>query len=219
VYRLLHPEIFIAGQRSLDATLGGINTVILICSSLTMAWAVRAAQHGHRRVLLLTLSLTLLFGAGFLGIKGVEYEHKWKHGLLWGTRFRPQGEEGVGAEEEQTHPGPPPIPEGEPPPGRTIIPPAAPGPQGMAAEVVPERARAQVLPRYIHIFFGIYFLMTGLHGVHAVIGLSLIAWLLFRARRGDFSPQYFTPVDLVGLYWHLVDIVWIFLFPLLYLIH
>jgi cytochrome c oxidase subunit 3 len=68
------------------------------------------------------------------------------------------------------------------------------------------------------VFFGIYFAMTGLHGLHVIIGMGLILWLILRARRGEFNRGYFTPVDLVGLYWHLVDLIWIFLFPLLYLI-
>ena len=71
----------------------------------------------------------------------------------------------------------------------------------------------------VNTFFSIYFLMTGLHGLHVIIGMGLIYWVLKRARRNEFGPTYFTPVDLVGLYWHLVDLIWIFLFPLLYLIH
>ena len=67
-------------------------------------------------------------------------------------------------------------------------------------------------------FFALYFMMTGLHGVHVLIGMSLITWVLYRAIKGEFSSTYFTPVDIVGLYWHLVDLIWIFLFPLLYLI-
>ena len=67
-------------------------------------------------------------------------------------------------------------------------------------------------------FFGFYFMMTGIHGFHVLIGIILIAWLMVRANRGDFSSAYFTPVDLIGLYWHLVDLIWIYLFPLLYLI-
>jgi cytochrome c oxidase subunit III len=68
------------------------------------------------------------------------------------------------------------------------------------------------------IFFGLYFAMTGLHGLHVVIGMGLIIWLIKRASRGEFHAQYFTPVEMVGLYWHLVDLIWIFLFPLLYLV-
>ncbi len=61
--------------------------------------------------------------------------------------------------------------------------------------------------------------MTGLHGIHVIVGMGLITWILLRARRGVFGPGYFAPVDNVGLYWHLVDLIWIYLFPLLYLIH
>ena len=67
-------------------------------------------------------------------------------------------------------------------------------------------------------FFGIYFVMTGLHGLHVIAGMGVIAWVFLRARRGEFSAAYYTPVENVGLYWHLVDLIWIFLFPLLYLV-
>ena len=67
-------------------------------------------------------------------------------------------------------------------------------------------------------FFSFYFMMTGLHALHLLIGMGLMGWLLRRAWRGDFSSGYYAPVDLTGLYWHLVDIIWIYLFPLLYLI-
>lgn len=69
-----------------------------------------------------------------------------------------------------------------------------------------------------HIFFSIYFMMTGLHGIHVIAGIIVIFWVMLRAMRGEFSSQYYTPVELTGLYWHLVDLVWIYLFPLLYLI-
>jgi cytochrome c oxidase subunit III len=67
-------------------------------------------------------------------------------------------------------------------------------------------------------FFSFYFMMTGLHGIHVVLGMVAIAWILFRAIRGDFSAQYYSPVDITGLYWHLVDLIWIYVFPLMYLI-
>lgn len=69
-----------------------------------------------------------------------------------------------------------------------------------------------------HIFFSVYFAMTGLHGIHVLGGMVVIGWMLRRTLRGDFSPEYYTPMELTGLYWHLVDLIWIFLFPLLYLI-
>ncbi len=70
----------------------------------------------------------------------------------------------------------------------------------------------------IGMYFGFYFSMTGLHGIHVLIGMSLITWVLIRNIRGDFNPEYYTPVEGVGLFWHIVDLVWIFLFPLLYLV-
>jgi cytochrome c oxidase subunit 3 len=68
------------------------------------------------------------------------------------------------------------------------------------------------------LFFSLYFLMTGLHGIHVLIGMGLMAWLFKRTANREFSPSYYTPVELVGFYWHFVDLVWIYLFPLLYLV-
>jgi cytochrome c oxidase subunit 3 len=70
----------------------------------------------------------------------------------------------------------------------------------------------------VQVFFAVYFTMTGLHGIHVIAGMIVLALMLVRATKGEFGPTYFTPVDLAGLYWHLVDLIWIFLFPLLYLI-
>ena len=184
VYRAAHPEVFVWADRFLDKTLGGINTLVLIFSSFTMAWAVRAAQLGARKALVRLLGITVACGAIFLGIKGIEYEQKWKEGLLWGTHYAPRGE------------------------ALEKVPPEVAGPKGAA----------EAAPKNVHIFFGIYFLMTGLHALHVIAGMALLSIMLVRARRGDFSAAYYAPVDLSGLYWHLVDVVWIFLFPLLYLI-
>jgi cytochrome c oxidase subunit 3 len=74
------------------------------------------------------------------------------------------------------------------------------------------------LPQNAGTFFSIYFMMTGVHGVHVAVGIGVLIWIWLRNQRGDFSKEFFTPVDIVALYWHLVDLVWIYLFPLLYLI-
>ena len=71
---------------------------------------------------------------------------------------------------------------------------------------------------HLPIYFSFYFVMTGLHGSHVLVGMGLIAWLIVRAHKGHFGPQYYTPLECVGLFWHLVDLIWIYLFPLLYLI-
>ncbi|MCZ6611926.1 MAG: cytochrome c oxidase subunit 3 [Planctomycetota bacterium] len=115
----------------------------------------------------------------------------------------------------------------------TTVAPAAIGPPGLAQDALEPGDRpvddghAEHLthplqdphrPANVHMFFNIYYLMTGLHGVHVAAGIALLTWLLIGAVKGRFSSAYFTPVDLGGLYWHVVDLIWIFLFPLFYLI-
>jgi cytochrome c oxidase subunit III len=73
-------------------------------------------------------------------------------------------------------------------------------------------------PRHAQIYFSLYFMMTGIHALHMIIGLGIFSWLLYMACKGHFTPEYYTPVEIGGLYWHFVDIIWIYLFPLLYLI-
>ncbi len=208
VYRANHPEIFVYAHRFLDKVLGGVNTVILICSSLTMALAVRAAQLGRRRAVAAFLAVTLVFAGGFLGVKAIEYHAKWKHGLLWGKQYHPS-EHATGAHVA-----------GKPAAPDLSAARAAEGPPGLAG--APEEPTHRVpagAPRNVQIFFSIYFVMTGLHGIHVIAGMAVIGWLLGRALRGEFADGYAVPVDNVGLYWHLVDLIWIYLFPLLYLIH
>lgn len=214
VYRANHPEIFVYAHHYLNKVLGGINTAVLIFSSFTMAWAVRAAQLSQQARLVRLLSITILCGFVFLGIKYVEYEHKWKEGLLWGKRYKPVHEET--AKPKDVLP-PKPLTVVNPEERSTLPPPAVP-PQGLSgqARLAPS---AGVVPQNVQLFFSVYFLMTGLHGIHVVAGMAVLFWILLRARRGEFSSAYFTPVDLAGLYWHLVDLIWIYLFPLLYLIH
>ncbi len=222
VYRGNHPDVFVYAHRFLDVPLGALNTLVLITSSLTMALAVRAAQLGKQKLLVAMLSLTLAGAFVFLGIKFIEYEHKWKHGLLWGERYQSQLHYGEAESEEGGTEEAPPSGEGAAPPiERSTFPPAAVGPRGLATgdrEAAAEHGPA-VEPEKVQLFFGVYFAMTGLHALHVIAGMVVIGWILVRARRGQFGKDYFTPVDLAGLYWHLVDLIWIFLFPLLYLIH
>ncbi len=184
VYRSKYFAAFAAGSNSLDITLGGINTAVLIGSSLTMALAVYGAQTGKRQMLSGFLVLTILLGLGFLGIKAVEYAHKFEEHHVPGPSFHFRG----GSEqfgEQHT---------------------------GTAGEIHGED------PTHVQLFFSLYFAMTGMHALHMVIGVGLLSFLLWRAAHGAYTPDYYTPVENAGLYWHFVDIVWIFLFPLLYLI-
>jgi cytochrome c oxidase subunit III len=216
VYRANHPEIFIYAHRYLDKTLGAINTAVLIFSSFTVAWAVRCAQRGRNRAVVTLLSVTILCAFVFLGIKGVEYEHKWKEGLLWGRLYRPHAEQGTAPPGAAAPLAP--SPGGGEDASTIALAPA--GPAGLAgpAATKPDQHAGEV-PANVQTFFSVYFVMTGLHGLHVIAGMIVLGIMLLRARRGEFGPEYFTPVDLAGLYWHLVDLIWIYLFPLLYLIH
>ncbi len=179
VYRANHPELFRYASLFLDWRLGATNTVVLVSSSLAAAWSVRAAQLGQRRVLTVSLVLTLLLAATFMLVKYFEYSHKLHNGIGWGAHCHPSEE---------------------------------------ILASLPPAARALPVPEHLGTFFSVYYLMTGLHGIHVLVGMGLFVWLLARARRGDFGPRYYGPVDVVALYWHLVDMIWIFLFPLLSLI-
>ena len=165
-YRTAYPQGFAAASNHLDIWLGTINTAVLICSSFTMALAVRAGQIGQNRLVKIFLCLTIVLGIVFLGIKFTEYYQKFEEHLVPGWDFRFEG----------------------------------------------------ALVSSAEIFFSFYFAMTGMHAVHMIIGVSLLTALIVKTSRGRFSATYNTPIELVGLYWHFVDIVWIFLFPLLYLV-
>ena len=166
VYRYMYPEAWVLGSNHLDVALGALNTGVLICSSLTMVLAVRAAQVGSRSGQVINLILTMALGSVFLVVKYFEYAEKFEHHLVPGRHFDMS---------------------------------------------LPQAAQQQL-------FFSIYFMMTGIHAAHMIVGIGLMAIILFMAIRGRFSAEYYTPVEISGLYWHFVDIVWIFLFPLLYLL-
>ena len=241
IIRGRHPEIFHYGSQFLDRTMGATNTIILICSSLTMAIAVTAAQQNRRRLLIGCLSLTILGGMGFMGIKYAEYTHKFHEGLFWGLPFYEESDHGghqVVVGDQAGHDEAIPLEAassvgslGHPldPIGASTIPPASVGPMGLnnleATDLTADEDHAEVIhtrdpnrPKNAHLFFTIYYLMTGLHGIHVLLGMGAISWVLIGSIRGRFSSAYFTPVDLTGLYWHIVDLIWIFLFPMFYLI-
>lgn len=212
IYRSNHPEIFAYADHFLDRKLGAINTVVLIFSSFTMAWAVRAVQLRQKQLATWLLSITVLCAFGFLGVKYVEYHHKFHDGLLWGRHYKPS-QEAVDMVSEHVSV-----------PGLATTKPTTTSAEGLEAtgHVHPTEQPKEAsfhAPHNVHIFFGIYFAMTGLHGIHILAGIGVILWMILRLRRGDFDTGYYGPVEYTGLYWHLVDLVWIYLFPLLYLIH
>jgi cytochrome c oxidase subunit III len=205
INRHLYFTAFGVGGNMLDLTLGTTNTVVLIGSSFTMAMSVWAAQTNRKQLLPLCLILTLLLGGVFLGIKYAEYKQKFEHHLVPGLSFD--------ITYHMNH--------------------AAPGddPKELAAErkeieealrvedpTDPQRALT-ALNAHAQLYFSLYFGMTGLHALHMVVGAGLLIWLVKESLKGRFSAEYNTPIEVVGLYWHFVDIVWIYLFALLYLIN
>jgi cytochrome c oxidase subunit III len=168
VYRHAAPEAFAHASRHLDLYLGTINTFVLLTSSLTMALAVRAAQLNSRGQTVLMIAVTMVLGSVFLGIKLVEYEHKYHDGLfpLFGLPFQYEGAD-AGS---------------------------------------------------VKLFFGLYFAMTGLHALHMIVGIGIMLVTIVLVWQARETSDRTLTVENVGLYWHFVDVVWIFLFPLLYLI-
>ena len=106
VYRSNHPEVFLEAHKYLDKVLGAVNTIVLLLSSLTMAWGVRCAQLGRNRGLVWCLTATLMCASLFLGIKAVEYTHKWDLGLYWGKSFAPVGAEAGPGDAQSSHHAP-----------------------------------------------------------------------------------------------------------------
>jgi len=337
IFRSLRPEVFIGCSEFLNTKLGAINTGVLLFSSFTMAWAVRCAQVEEYKRLTGFLAATLSCAMVFLGVKAIEYSHKWELGLLppafyfynpanphhegvsmylvymsipfavglvglivWFILSQAKGDAfavavskplivvfacfflGVGlgtilesgeshdsshaaahadgehhdsdhaasdhhdaetaSEAVVAHPvtGLPIIigdsailqrlaqdetntgirgdlvareRQGEVGSGRVLAAGSA-APSGMIESIPQEvNTRSQA-----GVFFGIYYVMTGIHAIHILAGIGVLTWLLVRSVRQDFNRQYFGPVDYVGLYWHIVDLIWIYLFPLLYLI-
>jgi cytochrome c oxidase subunit 3 len=246
IYRSLHPEIFVYAHYYLDTFWGAVNTCVLIVSSLTAAWAVRNAQLGEQKKLVTNIVITIVLACCFLVVKYVEYSHKFHEHVLPGRHFNPTHEvweldsykkahgghaieaHGAGAAvgteaaaPTDTTSTPQPAVPGTPAAPATAGAPAAAGHETAGAAAAAKKAPPGALerPRNVSVFFSIYFFMTGLHGVHVVAGIITWLWLLRRAVRGEFGPQYFGAIDYAALYWHLVDLIWIYLFPLLYLIH
>jgi cytochrome c oxidase subunit 3 len=346
IFRSLNPEVFVGCSEFLNTKLGAINTGVLLFSSLTMAWAVRCAQTEEYEKLTAMLAATLSCAMIFLGVKSIEYSHKWELGLLppalyfynpenphpegiskyliylvtpfaigliglivWFVKSQASGNKfhaaiakpmivvflsffvGVGlgmilesgeshdsghhagadhgdaalaavgadhgdaahadadhaadkahadADHAASHAKVAAALSGDEPVLRKLAQDEtnsgirgeleAIEHQAMAAGVgvigstgeksspIEEIKQETNTRSRAGVFFGIYYVMTGIHAIHILAGIGVLTWLLVRSVRRDFNRQYFGPVDYVGLYWHIVDLIWIYLFPLLYLI-
>ncbi|WP_257305555.1 cytochrome c oxidase subunit 3 family protein [Geothrix campi] len=161
--RYKYPMEFHHGGAELNATLGVINTVVLLTSSLTVVLAIVAIQRAEKKRAMAFLGTTLVLGVTFLVIKSFEWAAKFHHGLY------------------------------------------------------PNSAHLGTLPPGEQVFFGLYFTMTGLHGLHVIAGLSVLSVMLWWVATDRVRPDRYIHLENSGLYWHLVDVIWIFLLPLFYL--
>lgn len=208
VMRTLNPEAFSLASYKLNAVLGGVNTAVLLTSSFTMALAVWAAQTKNQSMLRLFMGLTLFFGSFFLVIKGYEWNHEYEVGLLPGKNFgyapHGHGHDASHADDkkhvDEKHHS-----------------------TGGHREVTVTGRDGKPLStdqlKGLQLAFLFYFMITGLHALHMIIGLSVLgiqwSWAFFYPK---FGVDDYTPIELSGLYWHFVDVVWIFVFPILYLL-
>jgi cytochrome c oxidase subunit 3 len=188
LYRWQFPWAFASASNHLDITLGTVNTGVLILSSFTMAMAVYFTQIGKRRRQVWCLVLTLLLGLTFLGIKAVEYHDKYEDRLVPGFLIPSRP---FGPEVQQ---------------------------EGQPADPHKLHLLHGATVKQVEMFYWIYFAMTGMHALHMIIGIGILGFLIWRARAGAYTTGHITMIENFGLYWHFVDIIWIFLFPLLYLI-
>jgi cytochrome c oxidase subunit 3 len=197
INRHVYFAAFAMGSNTLSLPAGGFNTVVLLASSFTMVMAVWSAQVGKKNLITIFLLLTIALGFVFFGVKYEEYSQKYYHHLIPGKHFdidfcvnNPSSCSDI-------------------------------SPEALAIERE-ELEKAHVadpdLNSHAQLYYSAYFGMTGLHALHMVIGVGLLLWLVKQSLAGRFTPEYNNPVDIVGLYWHFVDLVWIYLFPLLYLI-
>lgn len=232
IYRWMYLDVFIEGCKNLNIWAGAINTAVLLTSSLTAALAVDAAQRGNNKAVRTNLIITIVLGVVFLFIKYFEYSAKVSHGifpgdftqvLFFGAAFIAFGFLLAFAfaayhyQEWKRY--------------WTFIAAALilvvgyfvlnyaifAGP-GTAAE---HAHYAWGSPEFSHkykMYYGLYYCMTGLHALHVIMGMAILFWVYLLARRDRFSERYNTPVEIGALYWHLVDLIWIYLFPLLYLV-
>ena len=165
VYRFVYHDAFLQASYDLNVWFGGVNTVILLTSSMTVAMSITAMQKGNPGLSTKLLWLTILAALAFLVIKSFEWSAKFEHGLF------------------------------------------------------PGMAHYSELPNGERLFFFLYFFMTGLHALHVIIGAVFLLIVIRGIGKQNVRQDKYMLLENGGLYWHLVDLIWIYLFPLFYLIH
>lgn len=214
VYRMWYPSEFVFASAYLNRTFATINTALLITSSLTITMAIRSAKLGDRRALIRNLLVTAGLASAFMVVKGFEYKQDFEEGYVAGPPFQveyaravaklaplsyTEAEKFVHENDKNEHPEY----------------------QHWAANLALRNKDGASIgaadPGKVQLFLCFYYIMTGIHGVHIIIGIGCILWVTWEAWRGTVPPENYSTVEVVSLYWHLVDAIWLFLMPLLYL--
>lgn len=165
VYRYMNPDAFHLAAEELNVTIGALNTILLLISSMTIAMATSAIQRNNKKHAILLVEVTFMLGLIFLVNKYFEWGVKFDHGIWPGSEH-----------------------------------------------LLNNMSQGEIL------FFGLYFVMTGLHALHIIIGLAIMGFAISGMNKGKVNAKRPSLLENAGLYWHLVDLIWIFLFPLFYLI-
>ncbi|ARU41930.1 hypothetical protein CCB80_12590 [Armatimonadetes bacterium Uphvl-Ar1] len=193
LYRWKFHDTFFLAHEQLNWKMGGLNTAVLLFSSVMVAFAVHFAQKGKKTAQLICLGMTLMCAFGFLVIKSFEYGAKGDHKLYPNYTF----EYGAHDKDHKVESW---------------------WDDNLPAFMHIEKKEQHGDPKNAKLFYSIYFTMTGLHGLHVVIGIIAITSLMVLIIIKSPLITDYVPTELVGLYWHFVDLVWIFLYPLFYLI-
>jgi len=164
VFRAKYPSNFHEGSLELSVSIGALNTIVLLISSMTIAMALTAMQKDKKKLAMQLIAFTLFMATVFLFNKVIEWSAKFEHGL---------------------YPGSP---------------------------LMPHLERGDLM------FFSLYFFMTGLHALHILVGMVLLTIVFFKIKSGSIHYKRYVNLENGALYWHLVDLIWIFLFPMMYLI-
>jgi len=203
IYRYWYPAEFQFASSHLIHWIAGLNTGLLITSSLTMTLAIRSAQLGNKPALIRQLAITALLGSAFMGFKAYEYATDVKEEFVPGPIFQEayaHAAAAIAKNDHDTHlPHSPAVDLAKINAGKSV---------GDSGYVSPER---------VQLFLCFYYTMTGIHGLHIIVGIGCIVWLIQQAICGKIPRENYSTVEVVSLYWHLVDMIWLFLMPLLYL--
>lgn len=207
VFRMMYPGVWHEASRYyLSWEIGAINTAVLLLSSFTIVMAIRGAQLGRQWQMVVNILITIACALFFLVVKVLfEYIPKIQQGKLPGANFRyaPHAADSHAAVDSMTALA---ATDG----GAAILATAAQTAEGAAHVFTPGT--------HDHLFMSIYWISTATHGFHVLVGVFVLIWVLIKAMRWHYGPNHYTSLENTGLYWHLVDVIWIFLFPLLYLV-